>query len=123
MDKIRIDGIACLARVGISESERSAPQKVVVDILLSMDLEPASSCDTLTLSADYQELVERTINTVEKSNYRLLEALTAQLCRTVLSDSRIASVRVRVRKFPETLRGKADQVAIEMTRSNVKSLS
>ena len=118
MDKIHVNGISCQAHVGIPLEERESPQEVVIDLTLSLDLETAALNDSVESTVDYQKIVERVESAVSERPFQLLEALTAQVCQTLLADTRIRSVHVRVRKFPEPLRDRVGYVEVEMTRTN-----
>lgn len=116
MDRIRIDGITCRARLGVSEEERRIPQQLMVDVAISLDLEAAANTDDVRLTADYRRVIEEVQGTVSQGEFQLLESLTQKICRAILSDTRIGSVQVTARKFPQSLQGKVQSVAVEMTR-------
>ena len=97
MDKIHINGISCLAHLGVPPEERENPQEILVDVVLTLNLDK---------------------ETVEERRFTLLETVAGQLCRAVLTDAQIKSVQIRVRKFPETLRDQVSYVEVEMTRQS-----
>ncbi len=104
--------------MGVVAEERESTQEVLVDLVLSMDLEAAASIDAIRLTVDYQQIVDTVQETTRQNRYRLLESLARQLCLVILEDGRIAAVRLTIRKFPKVLREKVKSVAIEMTRTN-----
>ena len=116
MDKIHISGISCLAQLGVPPQERENPQKILVDVVLSLSLEQAVHSDEVTSTVDYVGIVEKVKETLEERRFCLLESVAGHLCRSILTDTRIKSVQVKVRKFPEVLREKASYVEIELTR-------
>jgi dihydroneopterin aldolase len=118
MDKIHINGISCQAYVGVPLQERENPQEVVIDLTLSLDLEMAARTDQVKSTVDYQKIVEKVESAVTQGPFQLVEALAAQVCHSVLTDTRIKSAQVRVRKFPEPLRDRVGYVEVEMTRTN-----
>ncbi len=117
MDKIHISGISCLAQLGVPPQERENPQKILVDVVLSLNLEKAVHSDEVTSTVDYVGIVEKVKETLEERRFCLLESVAGHLCRSILTDTRIKSVQVTVRKFPEVLREKASYVEVELTRS------
>ena len=117
MDKIHISGISCLAQLGVPPQERENPQKILVDVVLSLNLEKAVHSDEVTSTVDYVGIVEKVEETLEERRFCLLESVAGHLCRSILTDTRIKSVQVKVRKFPEVLREKASYVEVELTRS------
>ena len=117
MDKIHINGISCLAHLGVPPEERETPQELQVDVVLSLNLENAAHSDEVTSTVDYVGIVEKVKETLEERRYCLLESVAGQLCRSILTDTKIKSVQVRVRKFPAVLQRKVNYVEIELTRS------
>lgn len=116
MDKISIQGIACQARVGVSEKERAAAQKVVMDVVLFLDLQAAANTDDFHLTVDYLWVVEQIQKTASVRQFCLLEALAQSVCSALLEAGRIDSIQVTARKFPAALEGKAESVTVEITR-------
>jgi len=118
MDKILIAAIPLSVRIGVTAEERSQPQTVLLDLTLELDLEAAANTDDLGLTVDYLELVTHLKELAEADECRLLETLTGRLCRAALSDPKIAGVQARVRKYPAEMSGRAESVAVEMTRKS-----
>ncbi len=116
MDKIHIHDISCQACVGVPQQERETPQQVFVDLTLSLDLESAAQTDRVESTVDYQEIVEMVDHAISEGSFQLLEALTAHVCQSLLTDTRIKTVLVKVRKFPEPLKDRIGSVEVEMTR-------
>ena len=119
MDKIHISGISCLAHLGATPAERETPQEILVNLALCLNLEAAADTDELDSTVDYVGIVGKVKTTLQEKSFCLMEALAGQLCRSLLTDNRIESVQVTVRKFPETLRQEVSYVEVELTRSNL----
>jgi len=117
MDKIHISGISCLAHLGVPPQERENPQEILVDVVLSLNLDAAVHSDEVTSTVDYVGIVERVKEALEERRFCLLESLAGHLCRSILTDTQIKSVQVKVRKFPEGLREKVSHVEVDLTRS------
>ncbi len=117
MDKLHISKISCLAHLGVPPQERENPQEILVDVVLSLNLEKAVHSDEVTSTVDYVGLVEKVKETLKERRFCLLESVAGHLCRSILTDTKIKSVQVQVRKFPEVLREKVSYVEVEMTRS------
>ncbi len=117
MDKIHISGISCLAHLGVPPQERENPQEILVDVVLSLNLEKAFHSDEVTSTVDYVGIVEKVKETLKERRFCLLESGAGHMCRYNLTDNKIKFVQVNLRKFPEVLREKASYVEVEMTRS------
>ena len=89
MDKIHISGISCLAQLGVPPQERENPQKILVDVVLSLSLEQAVHSDEVTSTVDYVGIVEKVKETLEERRFCLLESVAGHLCRSILTDTRI----------------------------------
>ncbi len=105
-----------MAHIGVPKRERETPQPLIVDVVLSADLDSAARADDVRRTVDYKIVVDKVRKMVEESHCKLLEALALRLCQGILEDRRIGSVTVSVQKSPETLKGKLGHVVIEMTR-------
>lgn len=116
MDKIIIATISSMVRIGVTEKERSQPQKIDVDVELELDLEAAGKFDEPSLTVDYERVTNEIRRRLAAGSYRLLEALAHEVCRSALSDSRVGAVRTRARKYPRSMAGKAESVAVELFR-------
>ncbi len=119
MDKIHISGISCQAHLGVTPAERENPQEILVNLVLCLDLEAAADTDELDSTVDYVGIVGKLKTALQEKRFCLLESLAGQLCRSLLSDNKIESVQVTVRKFPEALRQEVSYVEVELTRSNL----
>ena len=117
MDKICLSGITCLARIGVLQEEREAPQEILVDLVIHADLEVAAQTDDFEKTIDYQDLVDLVQRTAREGHFHVVEALATRLCQKVLGDQRIETVEVAVRKFPESLRSQITYVSVEMVRT------
>lgn len=117
MDTIALNGISCEANIGSTPKRRSQPQTLMIDVLVSLDLDAASNQDELELTVDYETLLRKVQKLISDHEFNLLEAVAGRLCRAILAMGPIDSVRVTVRKFPEELRDALDHVVVDMTRS------
>ncbi len=116
-DRIHLNGISFLARIGTTEAERAEPQGLLLDLVLDLDLEAAANTDDLALTVDYVKLIEEVEQTAGQSEYQLIETLAQRICRTVLENPRINEVQARLHKFPAVLKGKVTSVSVEMRRT------
>ena len=117
MDKILLNGISCIAHLGLSPEEREATQNILIDLVLCLDIDTAAKLDKVQFSVDYRQIVNQVQKIVEDSRFHLLEALAAEVCQTVLKKNNVESVQVIVRKFPKSLRNQLTEVAVEITRT------
>ncbi len=115
MDKVLIEGLRCLARVGVGAAERRRRQRILVDVELGLDLKRAGRADRVEATIDYAAVCRQVQETAGKRPYRLVEALAESLARRILERFKPRTVRLRIRKF--SVPGAAS-VGVELTRSH-----
>jgi FolB domain-containing protein len=117
MDRIEIEGISCLTYIGVPHKEREQLQELHVDVTLEVDLDLAAEKDSFSDAVDYQQIVDLVQKTARDSIFSLIEAMALELCKQILENERVFKATVKVRKYPQELRGRIDHVAVELTRT------
>lgn len=104
MDTIIIKELEVHYRVGVTEQERSRPQRLQLTLEIGADLSRAAAADDLAHTIDYQAVVQRLKQWGEGKSWRLIETLASEAAEWVLAEFKAVSVTVEVRKFilPET---------------------
>ena len=115
IDTIRIDQLEFDCLVGINEWERLANQRITVDIAMNVDLSAAGKSDSIRDTVDYQTVVDAVTAEVNSSSYKLVEALAARIAAICMTDERVESVEVTLRK-PGALKN-ATTVGITIRRA------
>jgi len=101
--------------IGVEESERRAPQEVLVSLDLELDVEPAAASDDLADALDYAALSAVVVGHGARSRYRLIEAFAGSVAALALERfPRLQGVTVRVEK-PQAVPG-AKTVGVELQR-------
>jgi dihydroneopterin aldolase len=98
-DRLRIASIDCRCRIGVTEEERRAPQRLEVDLDLHADLEAAGRSSRLEQTIDYREVHARVRDYLERDTFRLVEAAARGILDLVLKEFPVTRAVVRVRKF------------------------
>jgi dihydroneopterin aldolase len=102
--------------IGDRPEERDREQRLVVDVVLSLDLASAGASDALADTVDYAALAGSVRAVLRAARYRMIESAAECVARACLADSRVRSVRVRVEK-PGAIAGlRAAAVVIERER-------
>jgi len=113
LDQIIIRDLAVHFQVGVSDAERSCPQRLLLTLELAGDFSAAAVSDDLGQALDYDALVRRLLAWGEGRSWRLLEALAAEVARLVLAEFKPAWVTVEIKKFALP---QAAYVAVRLTR-------
>ena len=99
MDVIHIHDLEVFYRVGVPDTERATPQRLLLDIQLHLDFRAAAASDDLSKTINYFEVTQRLLKFGENREWKLIEKLAEDIARMILADFRPARVRVEVKKF------------------------
>ena len=113
-DRIRLAGVKLRPRLGVTPEERGTSQECEADLTLWMDFEAAAATDALDNSIDYCRVLETARRVAEACEYRLLETLAYRIARALLGEFPVHRVGLKLRKRPESLRGRVDFVEVEV---------
>lgn len=103
-DIISIAEIEVECRIGVSDEERSAPQRLLISLELEKNFSIAAQADDLTKTIDYHAVWLRVREICSEKERRLIETLAEEIAEIILREFSPETVRVEIRKFilPET---------------------
>jgi len=118
-DQISINGLRCMAVIGVFTFERFKKQPVVVDITIPMKFDGQARTPGLT-----ESLATKIKQYVEGSNFKTVEALSINLNKMILQGlpDNNAKVSVRVRKTDAIPEAKSVGATSERTREQIDDL-
>ena len=116
MDRIRLEGMVFSGHHGVSDEERSRPQRFIVDIEAERDLHPAGVSDRIEDTVDYRALRSIAGEVIGGESAHLIEALAERIAARVLEVPGVTTVSVRVAKRPASMQPIA-AAAVEIKRS------
>ncbi len=117
-DRIELRGLRLLGTHGVLAEERSRPQPFEIDLDLSVDMAAAGRSDDLGDTVDYASVVGAVAGVVAgRRSFLLLEALADAIAGEVLTDPRVGSVTVVVRKLQPPLPADIGTVGVRLTRT------
>jgi phosphoglycolate phosphatase len=102
-DRIRINSLRVLARIGVPDEERAAPQKLSIDVIMESDFRGLD--DDLARTTDYAAVAAWLKAECARREVKLLETLAEELAAGLLEGfPQIRAVDLEVRKFvlPDT---------------------
>lgn len=100
--------------IGIYDNEKSAPQKVRINIDLAVQEDTGPHQDKISNVVCYEKVVNDVKTIINNGHVQLVETLSEQIADMCLIDARVKSCRVRVEKLdaiPDTT-----SVGIEIER-------
>jgi dihydroneopterin aldolase len=113
---IELRGIALHGYHGVLEWERREGQPFLVDVELDLADETAADGDRIEDAVDYRLVVARVRELSDARAYHLLEAFSAALADTLLTEFPVTTVRVRVRKPEVVLDPPVEYAAVSVER-------
>jgi 7,8-dihydroneopterin aldolase/epimerase/oxygenase len=113
-DTILIEDLEVQYRVGVPDSERAEPQRLLLCVELILDFTEAAATDDLHRTVDYYAVTQRLLAYGQGRSWRLIETLALDIAELVLEEFKTEAVHVTVKKFilPETR-----YVAVRVERS------
>lgn len=91
--------MVCSARVGVYDHEREAPQRVRLNLDLSVREEATSFEDCLDNVLCYEQIIVKVRALIADGHVNLVETMAERIAAICLQDRRVASVKVRVEKL------------------------
>ncbi len=115
MDKIRLEGLAVAARIGVYDWEKQKNTDLVMDLCLWADLSAAAASDDVAQTIDYAAVSALVQKVVLQRHYELIESLNQAIIDALFAD--FAKVQqVRVKTVKSDILPEVRQVSVEFTR-------
>lgn len=99
MDHIVIRDLQVPVTIGVYDWEKTAPQVIVVDVDMRVDLTEAAASDLVSDTVDYAAVATRVLEIGAQQQFDLLEAFVGAMIRGILAQfSRVQQVEILVSK-------------------------
>jgi dihydroneopterin aldolase len=98
-DRIRIEQLEVYARVGVTDDERSRPQRITFSLTVWPKVGFASLEDDITRTVDYSELCRSTREFVEGRSDKLIETLVSEVAAHLLKEFPLRAIEIELRKY------------------------
>ncbi len=112
-DRIHIEQLKIVARVGVSKRERARSQRLALSITIWPRFQADDFGDDVTKTVDYSKLFQEAKKFVQGRADKLIETLADATAEHLLRKFAIRRVTVELRKF--VLKG-AEYVSVTVTR-------
>jgi len=99
MDKIVVKDLEVDAHIGVTESERAEPQRLLVTVELECSLAEAGRTDHEYSTTPYDVVAEMIHKTASERPRKLAETLAADIAKIILYRKLAQAVTVEVKKF------------------------
>jgi 7,8-dihydroneopterin aldolase/epimerase/oxygenase len=113
MDQIIIEEMEVFMRVGVPETERAKPQRLLLTVQMDYDFTAAAIHDRLQESIDYHAVAVRLASFGRLRSWKLIETLAVDMAETILHEFKPTRVCIEIKKFilPQTR-----HIAVRITR-------
>jgi dihydroneopterin aldolase len=118
MDKIFLSSLNVECIVGIWEWERRVKQRVVIDLEIATDIRKAAASDHIDDTTDYKKVAKRVLSFVSESHYQLVETLTENIAKIIITEFGVSWVKVRLNKQGAIRFAKDVGILIERTAAD-----
>ena len=98
-DQILISRLELSTRIGATEAERSAPQRVLASIVLEPSVGFSELRDRLARTVDYDAVAQAVKAHAAEGERTLIETLAEEIAALLLRGFALAAVEVDLRKF------------------------
>jgi dihydroneopterin aldolase len=99
MSQISIVDLEVFYRVGVPDTERAQPQRLLLTIEMEFDFSSAAKSDGISETIDYFAVTQRLLKFGDDKNWKLIEKLAADIANIILTEFKPQGVSVEVKKF------------------------
>ncbi len=114
--RVFVHNLVLSARIGIHAHERTAPQRIRINLNLGVCENNGPVDDRLETVVCYEMILQRVRNIVASGHVNLVETLAEHIATVCLQDTRVQHVRVKVEKIE--ISHDVGSVGVEIERCN-----
>ena len=101
--------------IGIHEHEKINKQKIVFNIIITVNQDTLPDENNLSSIVDYEKITNKLKNLAKNKKYNFLESLAEDSFKEIFEDKRINSVKIKIEK-PDAI-SNAKSVGVEVYKS------
>jgi len=117
-DRIFLNQLRTECIVGIWEWERQVKQAVILDVEMAADIRKAALSDNIEDTIDYKKVSKRLLSFVGESQFQLVETLTENIAKIIVTEFGVSWVRVRLNKQGAIRNSRDVGIMIERTSAD-----
>ena len=106
--------LECQALIGIYDQEKVKPQRIIINIDLSVRESDGPMSDEISHVVSYEIIAKKVESILDEGHINLVETLCEKIAQSCLKDKRVLAARVRVEK-PDIIPN-ARSVGVEIER-------
>ncbi len=117
MSRITIVDLEVFYNVGVTDTERAKPQRLLISVDMDCDFTSAIVSDRVDRTINYFDVAQEILKFGERRNWKLIEKLAANLGDVLLARFKPETITVEVKKFPIP---QARYVSVSITRTRAQ---
>jgi len=100
MSRISIVDLEVNYQIGVTDEERSKPQRLLITVEMDFDFSTAANSDRLEKTINYFDVAQELLKYGNNRSWKLLEKLTANVADFIMVRFKPETVTVEIKKFP-----------------------
>lgn len=113
MDLVFIEQLEVITTIGVYDWEQEIKQKLVLDIEMAHDNQPAATSDNVELALDYAAVSNAVIEHIEHGRFLLVERVAEEVAALIQSRFNVPWVKIRLSKPGAVVQARSVGVVIE----------
>ncbi|AQM20342.1 MULTISPECIES: bifunctional dihydroneopterin aldolase/7,8-dihydroneopterin epimerase [Vibrio] len=98
MDKVFIEQLTVITTIGVYDWEQEIKQKLVLDIEMAHDNQPAGKSDDVIDALDYAQVSQAVIAHIENGRFLLVERVAEEVAELLMQRFSVPWVKIRLAK-------------------------
>lgn len=116
-DRVFIEGLTLTTTVGVYEWEKTIKQKLILDIEMAFNNQPAGLSDDVSLCLDYFEVSKAVTEFVTSTQFGLIERVAEEVAQLIMQKFSVSRIKIKVSKPSAIADAKNVAVMIERAMS------
>jgi 7,8-dihydroneopterin aldolase/epimerase/oxygenase len=100
MSRISIVDLEVSYQIGVTDEERSKPQRLLITVEMDFDFSNAANSDRLEKTINYFDVAQELLKYGNNRSWKLLEKLTSNIVDFIMVRFKPETVMVEIKKFP-----------------------
>lgn len=117
MDKVFIEQLTVITTIGVYDWEQGIKQKLVLDLEMAHNNQPAGKSDDVVDALDYAQVSQAVIEHIEGGRFLLVERVAEEVAELLMQRFAVPWVRIRLTKPGAVPQAKGVGVVIERSKA------
>lgn len=114
-DRVLIEGLTVFTTIGVYDWEKNLKQKLILDLEMAWNNQPAGKSDDVSLCLDYFLVSKSITSFIENHQFELIETVAELVAERVINEFSVKWINIKVSK-PDAI-ANASNVAVVIQRS------